>query len=1287
MIKKFLFAVLLIALLSMSGLQVRSADIGDPASVDAGISRSYDHDRSCLTFNSSDGSWTSESEDSISPTGHYVKIDDHKLQFMGSVEGGYQSIYLASNWRSIQEYRGMAYLAFVTIEGDDLLYNFARSTDNGLNWAIFEVERDNDTYTGYAELLINEDKIFYLINRDVGVGLEKSIDVKVTPYYNWMNLSSVLSKRVASNTVRLESSMVPMPGRTIVFYKSAGFDWLRYIAYDNGWTTERSITFKMNTFHAAFLGDAASGSLNLYSVSRTDRSEIGTIESTDKGDSWGAYKMAYQTTAGISFLSGSPNGDHTDIAFNHLMNNDIVYARGYPGSITDILTVVSPEDNALDPTGNELAISSEGNEVAIAHEGSDGRVMVARSRDSGRNFTQDQLVGSGNAHCVSMSTDMRFFIIAEGADLTIFGFVPSDDAMMRSRVLTFPAISSWDGIYFQAGGVSEEGDMGFRVLSSDLSSVYFPADGWEDLYGSGPASLDGLEYNHHVPLNITLASIPAMRSGIVIEVRMSRVNGMDPNLFAHAIDFSTSYPYREDFSVPENVLEAKGCTVSASGMALITGNASGHCVIGPIIRESPGPEHLSVYCKFLAGGASVSFSIKDMNGLDIEGFSGPMAKPITEQEREVYVKWGTQNLGNIPEDIEWFCVRIDIQKGQALSPRVMWVEFKPSALPVVEGIVLEKPEIYRGNDMSIGIRVSDKEEPVKDLAPSIEVRDPRTGAWTNSIVSDPFWNGTSWTSLFHPHMDVPAGLYRVRVSVVDGIGRTGGFIEMDEAVFVRNNPPDPPKLRIVPDRLVNGSQLIIETLIPGSDMETDSGELLYNLTISVNGEAREVHEGLKSPDMNLPALDLRKGDMVHIEVGTWDGEDLGEMTVIDSVVENSPPMADQTFNRIVLDEDTSLTINVGAHFTDADPEPLSFTYGYPKQLSVNEKAPGSVELKADAEYFGGSFLRIVASDGTESVGLNVTVDVNSVNDPPSWADPVLVIANEGEWKLVPIGAEDITDPEPVLVTSSLTELPGIVPGINMIQNPNGSCLLRPTNDMIGTHGIDVIVADSEHSINYSFTLVVNNRNTPPTKPEVTIQGGSWSVFSDEKIRLTAISTDEDEMWGDSINYSWTSSIQGAIGAGSILEPILQLGEHRIYVNVSDDTGLGNSTVFTLTIIEHAASERSVIRTWVLYAIAFMLGLVLAISAIVLFFVLTHPKKEPMTVEKVPEEGKKDIGSLKPPTEMMRKELPPVDGGKPPEKQAEKPAEGPQERTDPANVMDTNPETQKADTANTQEAKP
>jgi hypothetical protein len=267
MIKKFLFAVFLIALLSMPGLQVRSADHGDPANADTNISRSEDHDRSCLTFNSSDGSWTSESEDSISPTGHYVKIDDHKLQLMGSVKGGYQSIYLASNWRSVQEYRGMVYMAFVTVEGDDLIYNIARSTDSGLNWAIVEVERDNDTNTGYAELLINEDKIFYLLNRDVGVGFGKSIDVKVTPYYDWMNLSSVLSKSIASDTVRLESSMVPMPGRTIVFYKSAGYDWLRYVAYDNGWTTERSITFKMNTFHAAFLGDAVGGSLNLYSVS------------------------------------------------------------------------------------------------------------------------------------------------------------------------------------------------------------------------------------------------------------------------------------------------------------------------------------------------------------------------------------------------------------------------------------------------------------------------------------------------------------------------------------------------------------------------------------------------------------------------------------------------------------------------------------------------------------------------------------------------------------------------------------------------------------------------------------------------------------------------------------------------------------------------------------------------------------------------------------------------------------------------------------------------------------
>jgi hypothetical protein len=113
----------------------------------------------------------------------------------------------------------------------------------------------------------------------------------------------------------------------------------------------------------------------------------------------------------------------------------------------------------------------------------------------------------------------------------------------------------------------------------------------------------------------------------------------------------------------------------------------------------------------------------------------------------------------------------------------------------------------------------------------------------------------------------------------------------------------------------------------------------------------------------------------------------------------------------------------------------------------------------------------------------------------------------------------------------------------------------------------------------------------------------------------------------------------------------------------------------------------------LYTIALIIGIILAIFVIVLFFKLTLKKKQ-IPADKTPVEKSKEQEALKPPAETARKELPPGTENKTPDKPQEKPPEKPTEippektqaKIDPAQPSKPDQEIQKTDVTNILEGK-
>ncbi len=123
---------------------------------------------------------------------------------------------------------------------------------------------------------------------------------------------------------------------------------------------------------------------------------------------------------------------------------------------------------------------------------------------------------------------------------------------------------------------------------------------------------------------------------------------------------------------------------------------------------------------------------------------------------------------------------------------------------------------------------------------------------------------------------------------------------------------------------------------------------------------------------------------------------------------------------------------------------------------------------------------------------------------------------------------------------------------------------------VGVHTIAAEVTDSGDptampemaSDQITVTIIVN---TPPTV-EITAPANGTAVVEGANINFTGNATDTED-GNISANISWSSSIDGALGAGaSINTASLSVGVHTIDAGVTDSGGLSDSDQITVTVV-------------------------------------------------------------------------------------------------------------------------
>ena len=206
------------------------------------------------------------------------------------------------------------------------------------------------------------------------------------------------------------------------------------------------------------------------------------------------------------------------------------------------------------------------------------------------------------------------------------------------------------------------------------------------------------------------------------------------------------------------------------------------------------------------------------------------------------------------------------------------------------------------------------------------------------------------------------------------------------------------------------------------------------------------------------------------------------ITVLD--VNDTPPVITpgQLFD---IDEDASVSESVGTvAATDADTTGTlsgwTITAGNGDGIFAINASTGEITIAATTnlnhEAADQYTLTVEVSDGVATVSETVTVDINDINEAPTFTSAPITAATEDVLYSYTITADDVDDGD--TPSFSAITLPA---WLTLVDNGNGTATLSgtPTNSEVGGHGIDIQISDGSLTANQAFTLTVANVNDDP----------------------------------------------------------------------------------------------------------------------------------------------------------------------------------------------------------------
>jgi len=323
-----------------------------------------------------------------------------------------------------------------------------------------------------------------------------------------------------------------------------------------------------------------------------------------------------------------------------------------------------------------------------------------------------------------------------------------------------------------------------------------------------------------------------------------------------------------------------------------------------------------------------------------------------------------------------------IEKPYLISWSVNWWKNQE----VIISNIYSPPDVFRGDSIKISLDCYDPNQPESTLIVKSMHRIGEN-TWLNNYFAEFIYNLTTgmWEGYFSPDLHAEIGFYDIKIKIEEEYGY---YVEKNYISFieVKNNLPKPPEILFIPEIVHTNSYVEASIYTPGQDVE--SNKLYYNFFWYVNDEEIECERQVNRTDDNrivLPNRFFVKGDIIKLEVYTFDGLDHSSPAVTIKKVENIKPILLNEVDIIALMEDRSEFVNISLNdlFMDYDNDRLTYRIEDTENISISLiSSNGSLFMIPSEDWSGNEIVRLYCFDGSYEIGCDIYICVLPVNDIP-----------------------------------------------------------------------------------------------------------------------------------------------------------------------------------------------------------------------------------------------------------------------------------------------------------------
>jgi hypothetical protein len=520
-----------------------------------------------------------------------------------------------------------------------------------------------------------------------------------------------------------------------------------------------------------------------------------------------------------------------------------------------------------------------------------------------------------------------------------------------------------------------------------------------------------------------------------------------------------------------------------------------------------------------------------------------------------------------PLDQDRFRIKITLKGDGTSTPTLNWAAVSTilNTPPVIDMVDLERSSIKRMESTTITFRSWDETDPY--LTTGLDYRTSSEGPWIDDIVAEMTVIGDTTTFTLSPEADDPTGQYEIRLSSTDRSGVTTHVQEI--YLGVENRMVSQPEMALTPSEAFTDN--IIRASVTEDSIDPEGALIKYRFYWYVNWvlvdpedpegpEPGWEPENISSKESTLSPAFTTAGDNITCKVYPTDLIEDGPPAVSWLVINNSPPKGPDNQISVVVEEDTTVTVDLTLSFSDADEDVLEFSLEYTDDLSVDEISHGVYNVTPSANLNGEYLINVSADDGSSAAYGQISITYTPLNDRPYFQAVLSKSVQQGASLNIPIIWHDPEDPDSSVLIAVLPDTWGS-DGRCIFDRVNSTVVIEAGNGNVGVHDFLFRITDPQglESV-MEFNITVTNINDPIESALIVTPSPGDKFEVGEQVVFTGDVIDPDKIHGQEFFYTWVL-VAETIGTGKTINYTFnEPGTYVITLEASEGAASKSATV-------------------------------------------------------------------------------------------------------------------------------